>query len=199
MLIDRHLEHFRQSEAKLHQVIKDRAKAFHYTVEKGRIRFSDAVRAQHKALRESLGQFLMRSGVLAILGAPFIYAMIVPLVLLDLGLIIYQAVTFPIYRIQKVPRREYIAIDRQYLAYLNAFQKLNCVYCGYANGLLAWGRAIAGQTEAHFCPIKHARRTLGQHDSYWDFADYGDAQAWLKEQEARRAKRLGTGKGGQKG
>ncbi len=183
MQFDNHLQKFRETEEQLHKVLRERAKTLHYTVTEKGIRFAESVRARHRAMREGLGHFLAHSGVLPILGAPFIYAMIVPLALLDLALVIYQTVTFPIYRINKVRRADYITIDRQYLAYLNAFQKLNCVYCGYANGLLAWGRAIAGRTEEHFCPIKHARRTLGQHPGYWEFADYGDAEAWLKKRE----------------
>jgi len=146
------------------------------------------VRRYHKTLRQGLWSFITGSGLLAVLGAPFIYAMIVPLVLLDIALTIYQVATGFFYGIKKERRGDYLVIDRQYLAYLNAFQKLNCVYCGYANGLLAWGRAIAGRTEEHFCPIKHAHRTRCQHDGYWEFADYGDAEAWLKHREELRKK-----------
>lgn len=189
MQFEAHLQKFRDAEEQLNRSLKERAKALQYTITDKGIHFNEAVRAQHRAMREGLGQFLARSGVLPILGAPFIYAMIVPLLMLDLALFIYQAVTFPVYRIKKVRRADYLTIDRQYLAYLNAFQKFNCVYCGYANGLLAWGRAIAGRTEEHFCPIKHARRTLGQHSGYWDFADYGDAEAWLEAREQSRKSR----------
>ena len=60
--------------------------------------------------------------------------MIVPFVLLDLFVTIYQAVCFPVYGIPKVERRTYLVFDRHHLAYLNALEKLNCAYCAYANG-----------------------------------------------------------------
>ncbi len=186
--IEQVVRHFRDAEIRLHSAIKERASALNYTIVDKRVRFDKAVRQRHKALREGLISFIAHSGIMAVLGAPFIYAMIVPLILLDIALTIYQFATSLFYGIQKEHRADYITIDRQYLAYLNAFQKFNCVYCGYANGLLAWGRAIAGRTEEHFCPIKHARKTRGQHDLYWDFADYGDAQTWMQQRDKRRKK-----------
>jgi len=47
-------------------------------------------------------------------------------------------------------------LDRSKLHYLNALESLNCVCC-YANGLTAFVAEIAGRTEQHWCPIKHAR------------------------------------------
>ena len=67
-------------------------------------------------------------------------------------------------------------IDRHRLEYLNALQKLNCVYCGYVNGLIGYAREIASRTEQYWCPIKHARRVLGAHPRYARFLDYGDAE-----------------------
>jgi hypothetical protein len=188
MPVEKILQDVRAAEARLHTAIKARADALHYTIEDKRVRFDDAVKRYHKTLREGRWAYIVRAGLLPVLGAPFIYAMIVPLVLMDIALMIYQAATGFFYGIKSERRSDYITIDRHYLAYLNTFQKLNCVYCGYANGLLAWGRAIAGRTEEHFCPIKHARRTRGQHDGYWEFADYGDAEEWLKRREAKRKK-----------
>ena len=63
-------------------------------------------------------------------------------------------------------RRDYFVFDRHHLAYLNAIEKLNCAYCSYANGLVAYVREIAGRTEQFWCPIKHARRAIGAHAHY---------------------------------
>jgi hypothetical protein len=188
MPVEKILKDIHAAEVKLHDALKARAKKFHYVIERHRVRFDDAVHKYHKTLRQGLWSFVTGSGILAVLGAPFIYAIFIPLLMLDISLNIYQFATSIFYGIKKERRGDYITIDRQYLAYLNSFQKFNCVYCGYANGLLAWGRAIAGQSEAHFCPIKHARRTQGQHEEYWGFLDYGDAEAWLKHREERRKK-----------
>ena len=86
---------------------------------------------------------------------PFIYGVIFPLVVLDVFIEVYHRLCFPIYQIPYVKRRQYIQIDRHRLAYLNPLQKLNCMYCGYGNGLLRYASEIAQQTEKYWCGIKH--------------------------------------------
>jgi hypothetical protein len=102
----------------------------------------------------------------------------------DLSL--YQMVCFPAYGIQKVRRADYFVFDRHHLAYLNALEKLNCAYCSYVNGLIAYVREIAGRTEQYWCPIKHARRVAGAHPLYAGFDDYGDADAYKKRVDELR-------------
>ena len=77
-------------------------------------------------------------------------------------------------------RRDYLVFDRHHLAYLNALEKLNCAYCSYANGLIAYVREIASRTEQYWCPIKHARRLIGAHANYATFEDYGDAEGYQR-------------------
>jgi hypothetical protein len=124
---------------------------------------------------------------LVVLTSPFIYGLIVPFVLLDLMVVIYQAVCFPVYGIAKVRRADYVFIDRHQLGYLNALQKLNCVYCGYGNGLIAFVREVAARTEAYWCPIKHSRRVADPHSFYPGFAGFGDDAAYQARVEAQRA------------
>jgi hypothetical protein len=101
-----------------------------------------------------------------------------PIVFLDLSVLLYQAICFPVYGIPKVRRRDYLVFDRHHLAYLNALEKLNCAYCSYANNAIAFVREVAARTEVYWCPIKHARRVLGPHPHYQGFADFGDAEAF---------------------
>ncbi|MFI5247638.1 MAG: hypothetical protein ACHQWV_03695 [Nitrospirales bacterium] len=110
-----------------------------------------------------------------------IYSLIVPLVILDAWIWLYQNVCFPVYGIAKVDRSRYILLDRGHLRYLNWIERLNCDYCGYANGLIAYTREIASRTEQYFCPIKHAHRCSGMHSRYHEFLDFGDARAYRKE------------------
>jgi hypothetical protein len=79
-----------------------------------------------------------------------------------------------------VRRSQYIVIDRHHVAYLNAIEKLNCVYCGYANGVFAYVREIAGRTEQYWCPIRHAKRVRAPHRHYRRFVDYGDAEGYRR-------------------
>jgi hypothetical protein len=139
------------------------------------------VRAAHRRLRMDLPRWLRESRPQNVLSAPLIYAMIVPLAFLDLCMTLYQALCFPLYGIPRVRRARYVVVDRHRLGYLNAPEKLNCAYCGYANGLLAYAREIAARTEQYWCPIKHARPVLGTHARYRRFLDYGSAEDYHAE------------------
>ena len=78
-------------------------------------------------------------------------------------------------------------IDRQHLAYLNAIEKINCMYCGYANGVLAYVREVAARTEQYWCPIRHAGRARGAHAHYREFVEYGDAEGYKRQLPVLRA------------
>lgn len=151
-----------------------------------RVEFEAEVMARHRALRRRLLAWVLETRPQNFLTAPFVYGLIVPLAFLDLAVTLYQAVSFPIYRIAKVRRGDFIVIDRQHLAYLNGMEKLHCMYCGYANGLIAYVREVAARTEQYFCPIKHARKVLGSHARYARFLDYGDASAYPDRLESFR-------------
>ncbi|EAQ01706.1 hypothetical protein OB2597_14721 [Pseudooceanicola batsensis HTCC2597] len=123
--------------------------------------------------------------------APVIYLLIIPFVLLDLFVSAYQAICFPAYGIARVKRSDYIRLDRYKLGYLNLTQKMNCLYCGYVNGLIAYVGEVAGRTEAYWCPIKHAARVAGRHRHYEGFMEYGDGDAFWPRLERRRRRLSG--------
>jgi hypothetical protein len=151
-----------------------------YRVDAGRIRFEREVREAHRRLKQRLPAFLRESSPLAVLTAPVIYSLIVPVALLDLWVTLYQAICFRAYGIARVRRSGYIVFDRQHLAYLNGVEKLNCVFCGYANGVFAYVREVAGRTEQYWCPIRHASRLRAPHPHYREFTDYGDAEGYRR-------------------
>ena len=135
----------------------------------------------HRLLRQGLARFVRESSLANAITAPLIYSLIAPIALLDAWLSAYQAICFRLYRIPRVRRSGYIVIDRHHLAYLNGIEKLNCVYCGYTNGVFAYAREIAARTEQYWCPIKHARRIAQPHMRYRKFVDYGDAEGYHRE------------------
>ena len=150
--------------------------------------FERDVRRAQRRLRQSIPSYVLQSRPLNLLAAPVVYSMIVPIALLDAWVTVYQWICFPLFGIRKVARRDYIVVDRQKLRYLNGIEKLNCVYCGYANGVFAYVREIAGRTEQYWCPIRHAKRVRAPHLHYREFVDYGDAQAYLRELPVLRSK-----------
>ena len=81
--------------------------------------------------------------------------------LLDLWVTLYQSICFPIYGMARVPRRQYFAIDRHKLAYLNGIEKVHCTFCSYANGLIAYVREVAARTEQYLVPDQTRSRNSG--------------------------------------
>ena len=120
---------------------------WHYRIESGRIRFEQDVRTAHKRLRHSIPKYLSESNLLTVLVSPVIYSLVIPIAILDLWVTVYQWACFPVYDVDRVRRSTYVVFDRQHLAYLNAIEKVNCLYCAYANGVFAYVREVAGRTE----------------------------------------------------
>jgi hypothetical protein len=158
-----------------------------YTVRDGKVRFEEFVLKQHKELRSRWLSYILGARPLMMLTAPVIYAIVVPIALLDALASLYQWACFPVYGVPPVRRCEHMVFDRGHLAYLNWLEKLNCAYCSYANGVISYVREIAARTEQYWCPIKHARRVVGAHERYSKFADYGDGAAYQAELAALRS------------
>lgn len=172
------VERIQLLELELEAEVAKRRAELRFGLERGRVVFEAEVLRRHRELKTRLWTYIRHARPMIVITAPFIYGLIVPLVLLDLAVMLYQAVCFPAYGLPKVRRRDYLVFDRHHLAYLNALEKLNCAYCSYANGLIAFVREVAGRTESYWCPIKHARRMVSAHDAYRGFVDYGDADAY---------------------
>ncbi len=130
------LQRIRSLEDELEAEFAKRRLELSFAVREGKVRFEQAILARHRTLRTQLPRYVLAARPMTLLSAPLIYAMVVPLMLLDLSLTLYQAVCFRVYGIEKVRRGDYLIYDRSQLAYLNAIEKLNCTYCSYANGLI---------------------------------------------------------------
>lgn len=122
------------------------------------------------------------------LAAPFIWIMILPVLIADVFLEIFHRICFPLYGIPCVRRSEYIRIvDRAKLPYLNIWEKIACAYCGYVNGWLHYASVIAGKTEHYWCAIAHLEdRGYKPSEHEKSFVAYGD------EAELRRRYALQT-------
>lgn len=122
---------------------------------------------------------------------PFIYGTGIFIILLDIFIELYHRVSFPFYSIPYVSRGQYIKIDRQKLSYLGLMQKLNCMYCGYANGVVKYWARIIGETEKYWCGIQH-EKTEGFHqpDHHDGFIPYGDRPAYEETYLKNRKPRI---------
>ncbi len=184
--IDDLLARIRTLETELEQEIETRQAEFRFRLENRKVRFEQEILARHRQFKIGLLRYLAGASWRHLLSALVIYPTIVPIVLLDAGVSLYQALCFPLYRIEKVKRRDFFAYDREQLAYLNFIEKVNCTYCAYTNGLIAYVQEIVARTEQYWCPIKHARRVMGSHGRYANFADFGDAEAYRRELDGLR-------------
>ena len=84
-----------------------------------------------------------------------IYSMVIPIVILDVWVTFYQFVYFTAMGIPKIKKSEFIVMERWDLSKLTFMQKINCVYCEYANGIFAFAKAVGNQTEIYSCAIRH--------------------------------------------
>jgi hypothetical protein len=184
--LDTLLEKMRGLETEILRELQKKELEFFYEVRQGKIRFTEEARARHKLLVKRFAAYVRDSRFMIIVTGPVIWAGIIPIAILDFFMIVYQAICFPVYGIPRVKRSDYIKLDRKYLAYLNWAEKLNCEYCGYANGVLACATEIAARTEQYWCPIKHALRMKSMHSRYRHFFDYGDAESYRQQIETVR-------------
>jgi hypothetical protein len=171
----------RSVEAEIEAELAKRREELRFRIENRRIVFAEEVLRVQRAIKVRASRYLLDANPLVILCAPVIYSLVIPIALADLWIMAYQAICFPIYKIPKVRRRDYLIFDRHHLAYLNIIEKINCGYCSYANGAIAFIREVASRTEIYWCPIKHARRVLGPHPHYQGFADFGDAEGFREK------------------
>lgn len=115
-----------------------------------------------------------------------LYFLWIPLVILDLFLEMYHRICFPLLGIPLVKRAQYIRIDRHRLSYLSTWEKINCAYCGYANGLIMYAMRIAGETERYWCSIKHKEDPTftppAHHQFFLPYGNEKEFNEFLKKQ-----------------
>ena len=176
--VDSLVRQIRQLENELLGELQKKQQEYFYIIEGKRIRFEEETRKYHRSLAKTLRRFFADASLANMLTAPIVYFCVIPALFLDLAVSAYQLVCFPVYRIPKVRRGDYIVIDRHSLQYLNWIEKMNCFYCSYFNGLIAYVQEIAARTEQYWCPIKHARRLAAIHSRYDRFVEYGDGPGY---------------------
>jgi hypothetical protein len=182
------LSRIQQMELEIENEMKRRRAELQADFEEKRVKFEHEVLAQQRRFKTGLVKYMLSSDWLCVLTAPVIYAILLPMLVLDLSVTVYQHICFRAYGIPRVKRSDYFVYDRAHLAYLNLIEKINCGYCSYGNGLMAYAREIVARTEQYWCPIKHARKVMAAHPYYTGFVDFGDAESYQRELENLRTK-----------
>ena len=180
------LARIQQMELEIEQEMKRKRAELKADFEETRVRFEREVLAQQRRFKTGILPYMLSANLLSVLTAPVIYSVLFPMLLLDLCITVYQHICFRAYGIPRVKRSDYFVYDRAHLAYLNLIEKINCAYCSYGNGLMAYGREVVARTEQYWCPIKHARKIMAAHPYYTGFVDFGDAESYKQELERLR-------------
>lgn len=183
--MDSKIEHIQakidELELALYEEYERLAFKYGFSIEQKRVEFRQKFRERNRTFRIPAWKYAFPVNIRHFLSIPFIYAMIVPTVILDIFLNLYNWTAMPLYRIPLVRRSDYIVFDRQFLDYLNWIQKLNCIYCSYVNGVFAFAVELGGRTERYWCPIKAAHKRPPRNNWYCDYADYGSPEQWLEK------------------
>ena len=180
------VERIKELEQELAREIQKKEDEYYYKVFGKRVKFEEWIRHEQKALVQKIIPFVRESSWPVILSAPVIWSVLPAALLFDLMMTLFQAVCFPIYGIPRVKRGDHIILDRSALPYLNVIEKINCQYCAYVNGLIAYTQEIAGRTEQFWCPIKHARKMTTIHRHYVKFLEFGDGPGYREKIETVR-------------
>ena len=98
----------KQLEDELFEEFKKKEEKFFYRIENEKAKFQERVINEGRSKIISSIQYLSSFPLGVILTIPFIWAMIIPIVMTDIFVSIYQAICFPIYKIPKVKRKEYV-------------------------------------------------------------------------------------------
>jgi len=173
-------------EDELRTALNDQQSNIYFQIKGKRVEFEKTIKQAHRKLKMNFFRWLVTNRPQNLITGPIIYSMIVPLLITDFFVTVYQLTCFPIYGIKKVNRGNYIIFDRHQLSYLNFIEKFHCTYCDYGNGMIAYVTEIIARTELYFCPIKHARKKLGTHDRYAQFLNFGDAESYQEKIELIR-------------
>ncbi|WP_047549426.1 hypothetical protein [Methylotenera sp. G11] len=182
------LNQITELEDDLRIALNEQQSSMFFQIKGKRVEFEQSIKETHKRLKTSFFRWLVTYRPQNLITGPIIYSMIIPLLITDFFVTLYQLTCFPIYGIKRVRRSDYIVYDRMHLNYLNFIEKFHCTYCAYGNGMIAYVSEVIARTEQYFCPIKHARKILGTHSRYERFLEYGDAEDYQKKlEEYRRA------------
>jgi hypothetical protein len=172
------LDRIQKMELEIELEMKRKRAELQADFEETRVRFEHEVLEQQRRFKTGVIAYLVTANLMSVLTAPVIYALFFPIVLLDLSITFYQHICFRAYGLPRVKRGDYFVFD--------LIEKINCAYCSYGNGVMAYGREVVARTEQYWCPIKHARKIMAAHPYYTGFVDFGDAQSYKTELENLR-------------
>ena len=134
--IDDLLSKIKLMEQELLEEIQSQQQNFAYEIQQKRIYFEKQVVQQHKTLCSTVIDYLKNASFKHILTVPVIWAILIPAVLLDITVTLYQADLFSsVWHPQSQTGGLYV-FDRRYLSYLNIVEKINVLIAATLTAVL---------------------------------------------------------------
>src|SRR5664279_6405543 len=99
--LDELMAKLRSVEAEIETELTKRREELRFRIENRRIVFAEEVLRVQRAIKVRASRYLIDANPLMILSAPVIYSLLIPIALVDLWVMAYQAICFPIYKIPK--------------------------------------------------------------------------------------------------
>lgn len=121
-----------------------------------------------------------------LISTPFIYGMLIPMIIFHILIELYHRIVFSLYDIEYVDYKQHFIFKRYKLNKLTLLQKINCIYCEYGNGLASYIKSIIGKTEVYWCPIKNGRNKNFTHEYYNKFIDVDNVENFEFHRENMR-------------
>lgn len=137
-------------------------------------------------MKPNIQDMLYNTSLGGYLSAPFIYLLIVPFLFMDLSVTLYQQICFRLWGIPRVKRGAHVILDRHDLPHMSFRERMNCLYCDYAQGVLGYAREVTGATEHFWCPIKHKNNYHGQTGNYDGYMGREETDDFRKKLWAER-------------
>ena len=96
-----------------------------YTLQGKRAVFEEEILRAHRELRVGLARYVFNANLMTVVTAPVIYAMIVPFVILDITITLYQWICFPVYGLDDFIHGRDVRQDRRSFFGRNGYRD-NC-------------------------------------------------------------------------
>src|ERR1700677_4216234 len=90
------MEKLRSVEADIEAELAKRAEELRFRIENRKIVFEQDVKRLHRAIKVRAARYFIDANPLIVLSAPVIYSLIVPIALVDIWVMAYQAICFPV-------------------------------------------------------------------------------------------------------
>jgi hypothetical protein len=95
------MEKMRSVESEIESELAKRREELRFGFENSRVVFEEEALRIHRAIKTRASRYLLQANPLVVLTAPVIYSLLIPIMLLDIFVIVYQLICFPVYKSRK--------------------------------------------------------------------------------------------------